>query len=136
PILVTEQYPRGLGHTVEEIKAALPSAVTPLEKTAFSACGAAGFTNYLQQSSVQQIIVCGVETHVCVNQTTHDLLDRGYQVHVLADAVASRAPEDKQIAFAKMQAGGALLSSTEMALFELLRDASHAQFKAVQQLIK
>lgn len=136
PIIVTEQYPKGLGHTAEEIKTMLPPYVTPLEKTAFSACGAGGFSNYLQQASVQQVLVCGIEAHICVNQTTHDLLARGYQVHLLTDCISSRTEHNKRAALDKMRQSGALDSSLELALFELLRDSQHAQFKAIQKLIK
>jgi nicotinamidase-related amidase len=82
------------------------------------------------------VLVCGIEAHVCVNQTTHDLLARGYQVHLLADCIASRHAHNRETGLAKMQRSGALPSSIEMALFELMRDARHEQFKAVQKLIK
>jgi nicotinamidase-related amidase len=136
PIVVTEQYPRGLGQTAGEIKAVLPAGLEVIEKTTFSSCGAPEFVARLEESHTLHVLMCGIEAHVCVNQTTHDLLADGYTVHLLTDCITARAAHNKQHAFAKMQQSGALLSSTEMALFELLRDARHEQFKAIQKLIK
>jgi nicotinamidase-related amidase len=136
PIIVTEQYPRGLGHTANEIRAVLPPALEAIEKMAFSSCGAQNFINELERTRARQVIVCGIEAHICVNQTTHDLLARGLSVHLLTDCITSRSASNKQIALTKMQMSGAIPSSTEMALFELMRDASHEQFKAIQNLIK
>ncbi|HEX8475425.1 MAG TPA: hydrolase [Pyrinomonadaceae bacterium] len=136
PLIVTEQYPKGLGQTAEEIRAVLPDGYETLEKTAFSSCGAREFVARLEATKARQVLVCGIEAHVCVNQTTHDLLARDYQVHLLSDCISARAAHNKQIGLAKMQQSGALVSSTEMALFELMRDAEHKQFKAIQKLIK
>ena len=136
PLVVTEQYPKGLGRTANEIRAVLPEGLEPIEKTAFSSCGASEFVSRLERAGARQVLLCGIEAHVCVNQTAHDLLARGYQVHVLADCVSSRTPQNKQVGLDKMMRSGALPSSTEMALFELMRDARHEQFKAIQKLIK
>ncbi len=136
PVLVTEQYPKGLGRTAEEIRAALPAEQEIIEKTAFSSCDAQRFVAQLSATEARQILVCGIEAHICVNQTTHDLLARGFQVHLLTDCITSRSPLNRQLGLSKMQQSGALPSSTEMALFELLRDAGHEQFKAIQKLIK
>ena len=136
PVVVTEQYPKGLGRTAAEIRAALAPGVEPVEKTAFSSCGAREFVARLEQTGARQILVCGIEAHICVNQTTHDLLARGYQVHILTDCITSRAARDREAGISKMQRSGALPSTAELALFELLRDARHEQFKAVQKLIK
>jgi nicotinamidase-related amidase len=136
PVVVTEQYPKGLGHTAAEIRAVLPEGFEPIEKTAFSSCGAAEFVARLERAGARQVLLCGVEAHVCVNQTAHDLLARGYQVHLLTDCVSSRAGHNKQVGVEKMLRSGALPSSTELALFELMRDARHEQFKAIQKLIK
>lgn len=136
PVLVTEQYPKGLGHTAEEIRLVLPDDFKVFEKTAFSSCGAASFAAKLEELGVTQAVICGLETHVCVNQTAHDLLDRGLQVHILADCVCSRFEHNKVAGLDKMRASGVLTSSIEMALFELMRDAKHAQFKEIQALIK
>ena len=136
PIIVTEQYPRGLGHTASEIRAVLPQQLEPIEKTAFSSCGAQAFVGELERTRARHVIVCGIEAHICVNQTTHDLLARGLNVHLLAECITARAPHNKEVAMAKMQMSGAIPTSTEMALFELVRDAKHEQFKAIQNLIK
>ena len=136
PLIVTEQYPKGLGHTANEIKAVLPADFNVIEKTAFSSCGAQAFEAELERARVVHVLVCGIEAHVCVNQTTHDLLERGYRVHLLTDCITARAAHNKQVGLAKMQQSGALPSSTELALFELMRDAKHEQFKAIQKLIK
>ncbi|HVF66206.1 MAG TPA: hydrolase [Pyrinomonadaceae bacterium] len=136
PVVVTEQYPKGLGRTAAEVRAALPEEFEPLEKTAFSSCGAQTFVSTLEASGARQIILCGIEAHVCVNQTAHDLLARGYQVHVLTDCVSSRSAQNRQAGIDKMMRSGALPSSTELALFELMRDARHEQFKAIQKLVK
>ena len=135
-LVVTEQYPKGLGRTASEIRAVLPEGLEPIEKTAFSSCGAQEFVARLERARVRQVLLCGIEAHVCVNQTAHDLLALGLQVHLLADCISSRSAQNKQIGLEKMQQSGALSSSTETALFELMRDARHEQFKAIQKLIK
>jgi nicotinamidase-related amidase len=136
PVVVTEQYPKGLGRTAEEIRAVLPEDFEPVEKTAFSSCGAQAFVSRLEEARARQILLCGIEAHVCVNQTAHDLLALGLQVHVLTDCVSSRTARNRQVGLEKMMRSGALPSSTELALFELMRDARHEQFKAIQKLIK
>lgn len=136
PVIVTEQYPRGLGHTASEIMAVLPDSVDVIEKTAFSSCGAGEFTERLEDNGARQILVCGIEAHICVNQTTHDLLALGLEVHLLTDCITARATHNKQIGLAKMQQSGAILSSTEMAVFELMRDAKHEKFREIQGMIK
>ena len=130
PVVVTEQYPRGLGETVPEVAEHL-DGVPRLEKTVFSAAAAEGF----DLGGRDQALVCGIETHVCVSQTVHDLLHDGVEVHVAADAVASRSPEDRRVGLDKMERSGAVLSSTEMALFELLGRAGTDEFKTIQKLI-
>lgn len=136
PVVVTEQYPEGLGRTVEEILFVLPDDLEPIEKTAFSSCGAAGFQESLQKLGAEQIVICGIETHVCVSQTAHDLLTKGFQVHLLTDCVGSRFDHDKAAGVAKMQSSGVLPSSAEMMLFELMRDAKHEKFKEIQHLVR
>jgi len=136
PIIITEQYPKGLGRTAEEILFSLPPEFEFIEKTAFSSCGAAAFMGKLRESGATQIVLCGLETHVCINQTAHDLLSENYEVHLLHDCVSSRFTHDKEIALRKMQASGVIPSSVEMALFELMTDAKHEQFKAIQELVK
>lgn len=136
PILVTEQYPKGLGHTAEEVSLALPENAQIFEKTAFSSCGAAPFVAALKESGVDHAIVCGLETHICVNQTVHQLLAEAFSVHILADCVASRSESDRDVGLAKMYASGAIPSCVEMALFELMRDSKNEHFKEIQALIK
>ena len=136
PIVVTEQYPKGLKHTVESLRAVLPADVVPIEKTAFSSCGASAFVDRLAAIGARQVLLCGIEAHVCVNMTAHDLLARGYGVHLLADCISSRTPENRELGLGKMLASGAIRCGVEMAVFELMRDAKHEQFKAVQRLIK
>jgi len=136
PIIVTEQYPKGLGRTAEEILFSLPPDFEFVEKTAFSSCGATAFMEKLRESGATQIVLCGLETHVCINQTAHDLLNENYEVHLLTDCVSSRFTPDKETALKKMQMNGVVPSSVEMALFELMTDAKHEQFKAIQELIK
>lgn len=136
PIIVTEQYPKGLGPTAEEIRLSLADNFAPIEKTAFSAFGAAEARIKLENLGAKQIILCGVETHVCVNQTAHDLLSNGYTVHLLTDCVGSRFDHDKAAGLEKMRSNGVVFSSVEMALFELMRDSKHEKFREVQALIK
>lgn len=136
PVIVTEQYPQGLGRTAEEVLFALPADFEFIEKSAFSACGAQSFSDKLKSLNVSQIVLCGIEAHICVNQTAHDLLNQNFQVHLLTDCVASRFEHDKRAALAKMQMNGVVAASMEMALFELMRDSKHEQFKEIQNLIK
>jgi nicotinamidase-related amidase len=136
PVLVTEQYPKGLGRTADEILKVLPPDTAIYEKTAFSSCGATAFLERLNELKVSQVVLCGLETHVCVNQTAHDLLDHGIQVHLLLDAVCSRSKINKRAGLRKMFSSGVIPSSVEMSLFELMRDARHEQFKQIQALIK
>jgi len=136
PVFVTEQYPKGLGRTAVEIMDVLPDDFEYIEKTAFSSCGAQILTERFRSSGISQVVVCGLETHVCVNQTAHDLLDLGFDVHLLTDCVASRFESDKQAGLSKMFASGVIPSSVEMSLFEIMRDAKHEQFKAIQTLVK
>jgi nicotinamidase-related amidase len=136
PIVVTEQYPQGLGRTAEEITFVLEDHVPVIEKNTFSSCGSQEFLDQLTALGAKQVVLCGVETHVCVNQTAHDLLERGFEVHLLSDSVASRFDHDRQAGIAKMYANGVVPSTVEMALFELMGDSKHEHFKAVQDLIK
>ena len=131
PVIVTEQYPRGLGETVPELAEHLPEGTEALEKTAFSAAEADGF----DLAGRDQAIVCGIETHVCVNQTVLDLLDREVEVHVVTDAVGSRTAENRQLGLGKAERAGAWLTSVETALFELLGRAGGDEFKRVQRLV-
>jgi nicotinamidase-related amidase len=136
PVILTEQYPKGLKHTAEEILPQLPTELKAIEKSCFSSCGAAEFLSRLESRNIKQVIVCGIEAHICVMQTTLDLLERGYEVFLLVDCITSRKPENKGVALARLTQAGAILSTLEMSLFEMMRDADSPQFKAVQKLIK
>ena len=135
PVIVTEQYPKGLGRTAEEILFGLPDDFEVIEKTTFSSC-IESFIAKLNEHDAKQIVLGGLETHICVNQTAHDLLENGFEVHLLTDAVASRFKQDRETALAKMFANGVVPTTVEMSLFELMRDAKHEQFKEIQSLIK
>ena len=135
PTLVTEQYPKGLGHTVHEVAEHL-EAVQPIEKVCFSAVQADGFSRALQDARRDQVLLCGIETHVCVNQTAEDLLSEGVEVHVVQDAVSSRTAENRALGLHKMERSGATVTSVETALFELVRQAGTPEFKEVQALVK
>jgi nicotinamidase-related amidase len=128
PTIVSEQYPKGLGHTAPEVGL---EDERPIEKTVFSAARADGF----DLGERTQAIVCGIETHVCVSQTVHDLLARGIEVHVPADAVGSRHEIDYQRGLERLEREGAVVTTVEASLFELLRRAGTPEFKAVQKLI-
>jgi len=132
PIVVTEQYPKGLGHTVPEVADHLPIGLKPIEKVRFSAAEAEGF----DLNGRDQALVCGIETHVCVNQTVLDLLDRGIEVEVVGDAVGSRTDDNRELGLHKVEQAGAVLTSVETALFELLGGSDAAEFKQVQALVK
>jgi nicotinamidase-related amidase len=136
PVIAGEQSPTKLGVTVPEIKSVLPDGTSIVDKTAFSCCGASVFTEQLKHFRRPQVMLCGIETHVCTSQTAHDLLAAGYQVHVLEDCTSSRTPQSREIGLAKMRRSGALPSSSEMALFELMRDAQHEHFRAISKLVK
>jgi nicotinamidase-related amidase len=133
PVVVTEQYPTGLGETVPEVAEHL-EGVEPIEKLCFSAVDANRFPAALEGRD--QIVLCGIETHVCVNQTAEDLLATGREVHVVQDAVSSRTVANRDLGLQKMEHSGATLTSVEMALFELLRAAGTPEFKQVQALVK
>jgi nicotinamidase-related amidase len=135
PIVWCQQYPKAIGPTVEPLLVHL-EGVTPMDKLCFSCCGQPAFLAALEQREIETAILCGIESHVCVFQTAMELMQKGLYVHVIADAVASRTPENKQIGLSRMAAAGAVISSTEMLLFELLRTAEHPQFKALSRLIR
>lgn len=129
PAIVTEQYPKGLGHTAEEVGI---DGERVLEKTIFAASCAEGF----DLDGREQVLVCGIEAHVCVHQTVEDLASRGVEVHVCADAVSSRDPANKAVALERAKRVGAVPTTVEMALLELCGRAGTDEFKAIQGLIK
>ncbi len=134
PILWAEQLPQKLGPTILELSQLL-SDETPLPKSCFSCAGNAEFNEALARSGRKQLLVVGIEAHICVTQSTLEFLARGYEVHLVCDAIGARNSGNKAIGLARCERAGAVLSSCEMALFELMREASHPQFKAIQGLI-
>jgi len=134
PVIASEQYPKGLGPTVEDLAATL--AETPAVKMTFSCERDTELGEMVAAASSSQIVVTGIETHVCVLQTVLDLLAAGYEVHVPHDAVNSRRLADKEWALRRMEASGAIITSTESALFELLERCDTDEFKIVAKLIK
>lgn len=134
PQLATEQYVKGLGETLSELKGRL--CAPAIEKMTFSCCGEANFPEQLRALGRKQVIVTGMETHVCVLQTVLQLLEAGYIVHVVADAVMSRKKENWQIALGIAQQAGAVITSTEAALFQLLRVAGSEEFKKLSKLVR
>jgi nicotinamidase-related amidase len=134
PVLASEQYPKGLGPLVPEIRDLLPSP--PLEKVHFS-CGAdPAIAAALEKTGRRQIVVCGMETHVCVFQTVRDLVAAGYEVHVCADAVSSRTEEHRRTGLELCRQAGAVVTTAETAIFDLLHQAATAEFKKVSPLVK
>lgn len=136
PVLVTEQYPKGLGHTEPAVARRLPVQARHFEKNCFACTGAAGFMDALRGLARRQVVLAGMETHVCVLQSALELKDAGSQVFVVEDAVCSRAEANHHNALARLRGAGIIVSNTESVLFEWLRDASHAQFKQVSALIR
>jgi nicotinamidase-related amidase len=135
PVLLTEQYPQGLGKTIAEISACLGEHKY-FEKSSFSCCQAKGFGEAMESFGRKQVIVCGIEAHVCVNQTVHELMAQDYAVHVIKDAIASRSDRNRDLGWEKMVSSGAIPSSVEIALFEMLGQSGTETFKAVQRLVK
>jgi nicotinamidase-related amidase len=138
PALLTEQYVQGLGQTVEPVRRALLETYgyRPIEKSCFSAWGCGELQAELRAVRRRQVLIAGVEAHVCVYQTAMDLLANGHEVSVIADAVSSRTARNRDIAIQRMTAEGCRLASTEMALFELLVEAGTEEFRAVSRLVK
>ncbi|MBN1517240.1 hydrolase [Candidatus Sumerlaeota bacterium] len=135
PILATEQYPKGLGPTVAPI-AELLGDTAPIEKTAFGCFGEPNFTAAFDALGRKTLVLAGIETHVCVLQTALEGLERGLRVIAVQDAISSRKPADRKAGMRRMTLAGCTPVSTEMILFEWMRDAKHPQFKAVQGLIQ
>jgi len=135
PVLLTEQYPRVLGNTIQEIRQALPE-IQPLTKMDFSCVPAPGFAERLSSTHRDQIVLAGIEAHVCVAQTALDLASRGGNVIIVADAVSSRRPLDAQIALRRLEQSGLTLSTAEAVVFEWLRRAGTEEFKAIQPRLK
>lgn len=136
PVLRTEQYPKGLGPTVADLTPALPEASQSFEKTTFSCLGAPGFAQALELSGRRQIIIVGMEAHVCVLQTALDLRAGNYQIYVAEDAICSRRLENYQNALDRLRQSAVSVVSAESVIFEWLGDSRHDNFKAIQALLR
>lgn len=145
PVIVTQQYTRGLGETIPSVKQALTESLgetvpeatfEPIEKTSFSACGEPAFMEALENSGKKTVIIGGIETHVCVQQTVIDLLEKGYTVFVVNDCVSSRSNNDKKYSQRRMGDSGAIGTTYESVLFELLGGAKDPAFKQISALVK
>ena len=136
PVVVTEQYPKGLGNTIPAVKDALAEDTEIFEKTAFSALNNEEILEAIKKHNKKQILIFGIETHICVSQTTAALRELGYEVSIIKDACGSRAEEEYLAGLERMKDNGAYIITTEIALFEWLKGAKHPNFKAVQALIK
>lgn len=136
PVLVTEQYRRGLGPTNAELNTLLPEGTTPIDKLVFSSWRADGFEARFRETGASAAILCGMETHVCVLGTALDLLREGINVHVARDAVISRTRENWNTGLKMMDRAGAVISSTETAIFQLLGEAGTEEFKTMARLLR
>lgn len=135
PIILSEQNPKGLGLTVPAVGESVPD-LKPITKLSFSCCGQPEFMNAIASAAKNQVLICGIESHVCVYQTVADLLNLGYEVHVVADAVSSRTPENRKIGLEKCKELGATRTSVETALFEMLKIAEGNEFKQILKVVK
>ncbi len=135
PIVLTEQYPRGLGPTIPEIKELLPD-IKPVEKVCFNCCDEGTFCKSLELLKRKQVLIAGIEAHICVYQTAMALLRDGYEVQVVGDCVSSRDPENRLVSLFRMGAAGISPTTVEMALFELLKVAQGDKFKQISNIVK
>jgi len=135
PIVWAEQYPQGLGDTIPELKEIL-SDYQPISKKTFSVCRQKDLNEQINNSGKKEAVVAGIESHVCVYQTVHDLLSQGFGVTLVSDAISSRIKENKSVGIQRMVSEGARLSSLEMILFELLETAENDKFRAISNLLK
>lgn len=135
PVIVTEQYPNGLGHTEQDIQQLLPPETEVIEKTAFSAANVEAFQQSLSALNRKQVVLVGMETHICVLQTALTLLQQDYGVFVVEDAVSSRSKANQYNALQRVRHAGGVVTNVESVIFELLQDASREEFKALAKLI-
>jgi len=135
PILWAEQNPAALGPTISELSELLDEE-QPVSKMTFSCMGAPEFAAALQACGRQQVLLTGIEAHICVYNTAADLLSAGYEVHVVEDAMGSRVAANKAVGVRRMCMEGAFLSSTEMCLFEMMKSAEHPRFRDIQAIVK
>lgn len=136
PIIVTEQYPKALGNTVAELSEHLPPDTPIVPKTNFSMIVPDVVAALEARPSVKKILMLGIETHVCVFQTTLDLIEKGYEVHVVCDGVSSQRLEDRGVALTRMAQSGAFMTTSEMVLFQMMKNTAHPAFKTISGLAK
>jgi len=136
PVLWSEQAPDKIGETVDSVKELLFPMIKPIHKRSFSCYGCPEYLEHLKSINRRQILITGIETHVCVYQTVRDLHAHGYEVHLIADAVASRHEIDHQLAIGRMRDEGIIITTAEMAMCELLKTADHPKFKNIMSYIK
>lgn len=136
PVLISEQYPKGLGPTADSVKACAAETSQFIEKTHFSCCQNIDYKKQLVKNNRPQLIICGMETHVCVLQTAIEAMASGFEVYVVEDAVCSRDTAHKQNALQRLQQAGIMITNHESVMFEWLRDARHQQFKYISGLLK
>lgn len=136
PVLVSEQYPRGLGPTAPELLAALPAGAAVVEKSSLSCLGCAEFAERLRGTRRRQVLIAGIEAQACVNQTVHDLLAAGFEVHLAIDAVSSRFRRDYEVAIGRLAGAGAIPTTVEAALLEWVRTADSPEFQVMRSLIR
>lgn len=134
PLIATEQYPKGLGKTAKEIE--LPQGIEVFEKKSFGCFGCKEFEKKLQALGAKSLVLFGMEAHVCVLETALEALEKGFEVHIVADAIASRNGKNKRIAIERMRQSGAFIDSTETVLFQLLKEAGSEEFKKISALVK
>ena len=135
PVVVTEQYPKGLGKTLPEIQSALPASL-PIEKVSFNCCGEESFNEQMKRLGKKKIIVTGMETHICVLQTSLGLIQAGFDVHLVTDAVCSRTKANWRSGLELIRDAGGVLTNTETVLFQILGVAGTPEFKAISNRIK
>jgi len=136
PILISEQYPKGLGPTLTELRAVQPKGARVFEKMSFGLLEEPSLVNEIKRLGRKQLVICGIESHVCILQSALMALEKGYNAAVVADAIGSREEANRQIALGRIRTAGALVVSTEMILFEWMRSAKHKVFKEISSLIK
>ncbi len=136
PIVATTQYAEKMGEIIPELKRLLPTQLPPFDKMTFDCLGSLGFDSEIRRSGRRQVLLCGVETHICVSQTAHGLAAAGLQPHIVADAVSSRSETNWRFGLEKMRQCGTLISSVEMALYELLHQSGTEDFREILKLIK
>jgi len=135
PIVVTEQYPKGLGPTIPEIRE-LTSTIKPIEKVEFSCLASSAFRERLDEIHARNLVLTGIEAHICVAQTAIEALANGYGAYVVSDAVSSRRREDKTVAIERMRLQGVVIVTSEMLMYEILRKAGTPEFKKTLELVK